>query len=335
MAINQTALFIKYKSSNKAFIDLSVHTFLLCSSFYSLWYFRNNWLNIITIPLLGLLNIKTFIIFHDCGHNSYTPSTTLNYILGMITGILVQMPLSFSFRHDTHHATNGNIENTYGWRYNEHIYYTLSQYKKLGTVKRCLFRFFITPEIFFLFAPLLNFVILERFSFIKIIYRKIRKNPNPFYWFLEQLINNIGVFYLNYILYCNSILIHWLLVMWISSNIGVMLFHCQHTFNPPYVVNNENWDLKDSGIMGSSFIQIPYFLKYFTGGIEYHHVHHMNAKIPNYNLQKYHEEVIQKSNMFDNIVKLSLADCYDNLWLVLYDEDRKKYITFAEAFTET
>ena len=116
-----------------------------------------------------------------------------------------------------------------------------------------------------------------------------------------------------------------------SSNIGVMLFHCQHTFNPPYVVNNENWNLKDSGIMGSSFIQIPYWLRYFTGGIEYHHVHHMNAKIPNYNLQKYHEEVIKKSNMFDHLVKLSIADCYNNLWLVLYDEDRKRYITFAEV----
>ena len=333
--INETELFMTHKSSySSAFIDFSVQTFLLCSSFFSLWYFRNSWFSIFTVPFLGLLNVKTFIIFHDCGHNSYTPSRTLNYVIGLITGVLVQTPLYWSFRHDTHHATNGNIENMYDWRYNEHIYCTLSQYKKFNLVKRCIFRFFITPEIFFLFAPLLNFIILERFSFSKIIYRKIRKTPVKLYWFLEQVINNICVIYLNYILYINSMLAYWFIVMWIGGVIGVSLFHCQHTFNPPYVVNNDTWNIKDGGLHGSSFIQIPYWLKYFTGNIEYHHIHHINAKIPNYNLQKYHEEVVTKSNMFDNVIKLSMLDCYNNLWLVLYDEDKKRYITFAEAEEE-
>jgi omega-6 fatty acid desaturase (delta-12 desaturase) len=333
--INETELFMKYKSSyTSAFIDFSVHTFLLSCSVYSLWYFRNSWLSVFIVPLLGFLNVKTFIIFHDCGHNSYTPSKTLNYIIGIITGVFVQTPFSWGFRHDTHHATNGNIENKYDWRFNEHIYYTLSQYKKLNIVKRSIIRFFITPEIFFMFAPLLNFFILERFSFIKLINRKIRKTPVKLFWLFEQIINNCGVLYLNYIIYKNSLLFFWIIVMWIGSNIGVVLFHCQHTYNPPYVVNNETWNMKDSGINGSSFIQIPFWLKYFTGGIEYHHIHHMNAKIPNYNLQKYHEEVVSKSNMFDNIVKLSMKDCYNNLLLVLYDEDKKRYITFAEADDE-
>jgi 1-acyl-sn-glycerol-3-phosphate acyltransferase len=94
------------------------------------------------------------------------------------------------------------------------------------------------------------------------------------------------------------------------------------------VVNNETWKMKDSGLLGSSFIQIPYLLKYFTMGIEYHHIHHINAKIPGYNLQKYHEEVVSKSSVFDNIVKLNMSDCYNNVWLALYDEDKKRFITF-------
>jgi omega-6 fatty acid desaturase (delta-12 desaturase) len=92
--------------------------------------------------------------------------------------------------------------------------------------------------------------------------------------------------------------------------------------------------MKDSGLKGSSFIQIPYLLKYFTGGIEYHHIHHFNSKIPNYNLQSYHEEVISKSNIFDNIIKLTMNDCYNNLILSLYNETTNKYITFAEADKE-
>ena len=95
-------------------------------------------------------------------------------------------------------------------------------------------------------------------------------------------------------------------------------------------VNSENWSQRNSGLVGSSFIQIPWYLKYFFSGIEYHHIHHMNSKIPGYNLQKYHEEVVSKSNMFDNIVTLSMSDCYNNLWLFLYDEDTNRYITFHE-----
>jgi omega-6 fatty acid desaturase (delta-12 desaturase) len=110
-----------------------------------------------------------------------------------------------------------------------------------------------------------------------------------------------------------------------------MLFHSQHTFNPPYVVNNDSWNMKNSGLLGSSFVQVPYLLKYFTGGIEYHHIHHINSKIPGYNLQKYHEEVISKSTFFDNIVKLYMYDCYKNLKLRLYSEKHSKYIRLDEV----
>ena len=283
---------------------------------------------------LGLLTLKTFIIFHDCGHQSYTPNRILNYIIGIITGIISYTPLSWNFRHDTHHVTNGNYNNKYNWRFNEHIYLTLKQYKGFSSIKRLIIKAFITPEFFYLFIPLINFIILERFSVSKLFSRKINKDFNKIYWLLEQIINNFGAFVLIYNLYKYEIFIHWLCTAWIGSTLGVILFHNQHTFNPPYIVNNKTWNIKDSGIKGSSFIQVPYLLKYFTGGIEYHHIHHMNSKIPGYNLQAYHEEVVSNSSMFDNVVKLSMADCYKNLWLVLYDEDKNKYITFKEADEE-
>jgi len=330
--INESKLFNKYKSSYKStFCDLSAYIFNLYWAYYLLWLFRNSYLSILTILFLGLLTLKSFSIFHDCGHQSYTPNRILNYIIGIITGIISYTPLSWNFRHDTHHVTNGNYNNKYNWRFNEHIYLTLKQYKEFSSIKRFIVRAFITPEFFYLFLPLFNFIILERFSVSKLFSRKINKDFNKIYWLLEQIINNIGGFVLIYNLYKYEIFIHWLCSAWIGSTLGVILFHNQHTFNPPYIVNNKTWNIKDSGIKGSSFIQVPYLLKYFTGGIEYHHIHHMNSKIPGYNLQAYHEEVVSNSNMFDNVVKLSMTDCYKNLWLVLYDEDKNKYITFKEA----
>ena len=87
--INETELFTKYKSSyTSAFLDFSVHAFLACSSFYSLWYFRNSWLSVFTITLSGLMYGRTIILFHHCGHNNYTPNKPLNYIIGITSGIL-------------------------------------------------------------------------------------------------------------------------------------------------------------------------------------------------------------------------------------------------------
>ena len=76
--INETELFMKYKPSyTSAFLDFSIHAFLMCSSFYSLWYFRNSWIVIFPVVSSGLLNLRTFIVFHDCGHNSYSPNKTI------------------------------------------------------------------------------------------------------------------------------------------------------------------------------------------------------------------------------------------------------------------
>ena len=135
-------------------------------------------------------------------------------------------------------------------------------------------------------------------------------------------------------MYDFNIIYHYITISVIWMNVWGLIFHCFHTFNPSYVEVNPLWNQRNSGILGSGFIQIPVSLKYFFSGSVYHHIHHTNAKIPAYNLQKYHEEVVSKSNMFDNVVKLSMTDCYNNLWLVLYDEEKKKYITFAEADEE-
>ena len=334
--INEIELFMKYKSSyTSAFIDFSVHTFLMCSSVYSLWYFKDSWLSIITIPLFGLLNIKTFMIFHDCGHNSYTPSKKLNYIIGLLLSGFVSHPFFWNYNHNTHHNVNGNIENTYKYVFNETIFHTTKQYKSLSSTSQYLYKFVKTPLFFFTIPIYLKILLTHQFRIITfILYETYDCNISKIYLFLEQIISTNILLLILYIYNIYGILFHFLISAFFGFTITVMLVHNEHTYNPSYVVGNNDWTYKNSGLRGSSFILIPKPLKYFFHGIEYHHIHHMNAKIPGYNLQKYHEEVVSKSNIFDNVVKLSMNNCYNNLWLALYDEDKKRYITFAEADEE-
>ena len=332
-SISYSDLYNKYRSNYfLAFQDLFFHTFLLLSTYISLYYFRN--IYFLSIPLtaiLGLLHIKTFIIQHDCGHHSYTPNRLLNGILGTLLSGFSYLPYNWSYRHDTHHSTNGNIENKYQFNFNELVFYTFNEYKEMKHIKRTLLKLLFSPYILFSVLTWIKFIVVERFYVMKLIMKNYRYKPSIMQLILEQCFNNIIIILLNYIYYKHEIFTYVLLSTFLTTTIGALLFHNQHTYNPSYVVNDKQWNQPDSGLKGSSFIQIPWFFKYFTGGIEYHHIHHMNAKIPGYNLHKYHNEVISKSNLFDNITKLNMNDCYNNLWLKLYDEENKGYITFQEA----
>ena len=128
-----------------------------------------------------------------------------------------------------------------------------------------------------------------------------------------------------------ELLLEFSISSYIHTVIGVFIFRNQHTYNPAYVVKTTEWNFTDSGLVGSSLIKIPFFLKYFTGGIEYHHIHHLNSKIPGYNLHKYHHDVKTTSYIFDNVKVLNITDCINNLSLNIYDEKRNLYITFDEA----
>jgi len=334
--INLADIFKRYKSSyTYAFIDFSIHIFIMCSLFYSLWYFRNNWFSILIIPLLALMFVRSFVVFHDCCHNSYTPNKTLNYIISHIMGTIMFTSPNWFLDHHTHHLVNGNIENKQHYWFNETILLTKEQFLS-NKKQQSYYKLYKNPLVFFTIVPIIYFGIYQRFIYI------VKKYRHPYSFkkslfgiILDHIINNVLLCLYLYMIYNFGIDKYKFIGGFIlSSSIGFCLFHNQHSYNPSYVVKNDEWSQQDSGLLGSSFIQIPYLLKYFFMGIEYHHIHHMNAKIPGYNIQAYHEEISSKSKMVDSIKVLSITECYNNLLLVLYDEDIKRYITFAEVDKE-
>ena len=68
-------------------------------------------------------------------------------------------------------------------------------------------------------------------------------------------------------------------------------------------------------------------LQFFTGNIGLHHVHHLSARIPNYNLQRAHDD----NPIFHGVPVLSLVDGLRAVRLKLYDEDQGRMVTWAQA----
>ena len=108
---------------------------------------------------------------------------------------------------------------------------------------------------------------------------------------------------------------------------GVWLFYVQHQFEDTYWQRDGEWSYDDAALRGSSHLQLSKPLQFFTGNIGLHHVHHLSARIPNYNLQRAHDE----NPIFHDVPTLSLWDGVRVLRLKLYDEQRGRLVTFSQA----
>jgi omega-6 fatty acid desaturase (delta-12 desaturase) len=329
--IYYSKLLNKYKPSyDAAFHDLGLHTVFMYITLYLLCILNNSILSLPIVILLSLLLNRSFVIFHDCCHNSYTPNTIINYVLAHLIGIPILTSPNWALDHNDHHLTIGNVDAKPTL---QHLWYDVdimskNQYAQLTTDKQLLHNLYKHPVIFFTIAPLFHFVIPQRYIYIcKKIQNPDKYKQSLIIITLNHIFNNIGIILLMTFMYRHKIWLHYIISLFMYYSIKFMTLHNQHVFNSPYMVTNDKWRQQDSGLKGSSFIQIPKYLKYFFMGFEYHHIHHINTRIPGYNLQKYHEEVISKSNIFNDIIKINMIDFYNNLWFILYDTDTHRYIT--------
>jgi omega-6 fatty acid desaturase (delta-12 desaturase) len=108
---------------------------------------------------------------------------------------------------------------------------------------------------------------------------------------------------------------------------GVWLFYVQHQFEEVYWEGSEDWSYADAALRGSSYLRLPKVLQFFSGNIGLHHVHHLSARIPNYNLQRAHDD----NPIFHSVPTLTLWDGLRAVRLKLFDEDSRRLVTWAQA----
>jgi omega-6 fatty acid desaturase (delta-12 desaturase) len=113
----------------------------------------------------------------------------------------------------------------------------------------------------------------------------------------------------------------------LAGAVGIWLFYVQHQFEGAYWERKEHWSYAESALQGSSHLRLPRVLQWFTGNIGLHHVHHLNARIPNYNLQRAHDE----NAIFHEARELGMCQAVLALRLKLYHEPSGRLVTFAQA----
>jgi omega-6 fatty acid desaturase (delta-12 desaturase) len=271
----------------------------------------------LAIPAAGFL-VRTFIIFHDCSHGSLLQSRRANAWLGIVLGMLLWSPF-VRWRHDhaVHHATSGDL----GRRGVGDIRtLTVSEYAALSRRERIAYRVQRHPLLMFGLGPIIAMVIGPR-----IVARGARPRMRRSVIGTNiALTTLVGV--LCWLIGWRQYLLIWAPSALLAGSLGIWLFYVQHQFEDAYWEHDVDWDYADAALRGSSYLKLPKLLQFFTGNIGFHHVHHLNARIPNYNLQRAHDE----NPMFQAVPTLSLWDGIRAVRLKLWDEERGRMVTFAQ-----
>jgi omega-6 fatty acid desaturase (delta-12 desaturase) len=113
----------------------------------------------------------------------------------------------------------------------------------------------------------------------------------------------------------------------LAGSIGIWLFYVQHQFEDAYWRDGESWSFTEAALRGSSFLKLPGLLRFCTGNIGYHHIHHLDARIPNYHLRRAHDQ----NPALHDVPTLSLVDGIRATRLKLYDERSGRLVSFRDA----
>jgi omega-6 fatty acid desaturase (delta-12 desaturase) len=113
----------------------------------------------------------------------------------------------------------------------------------------------------------------------------------------------------------------------LAGSIGVWLFYVQHQFEDTLWEHNDDWSFHEAALHGSSHYDLPGVLRWFTANIGVHHVHHLSSRIPYYRLP----EVLRDHPEIGNVGRLTLLESLKSVRLVLWDEEKRHLVSFAEA----
>jgi len=270
------------------------------------------------VPAAGFL-VRTYIVFHDCTHGSFLPSKRANAWLGAGLGLLVFQPFAcWRHSHAVHHATAGDLDRR---GVGDVPTITVAEYEALSPRGQRAYRLFRNPLVMFGIGPIFALVIQPRIvprGARTRIKRSVLATDAALAVLVAGLCLLVGV--------RDFLLVQGPIAM-LAGAAGIWLFYVQHQFEDVYWENNTEWSYLDTALHGSSYLKLPKLLQFFSGNIGLHHVHHLSARIPNYNLQRAHDELA----IFRDVPTLSLMDGLRALKLKLYDEDHHRMVTFAQA----
>jgi acyl-lipid omega-6 desaturase (Delta-12 desaturase) len=274
------------------------------------------WVTLLAAIVASAFLVRMFILFHDCCHQAFFPSKLANRIVGYIAGVMTFTAFEdWQRSHVIHHSTSGNLDR----RGMGDIWtLTVNEYLSAPRLKRMAYRIFRNPLLLFTIMPLVLFLVVHRFPSFGAKQREL------FSILLTNAVIVALILVMSLTIGLQNYLLIQLPVIMLAASIGTWLFYIQHQYEDTYWSRQPDWDLTRSGLEGSSYYKLPNVLQWLVGHIGLHHIHHVKANVPNYNLQRCQDEVA----LLQAVMPITMRKSLNSLWLNLWDEHDQKLVSF-------
>lgn len=268
--------------------------------------------------LAGGFVLRLFIIQHDCGHGAYFRSRRANDWLGRALGVLTVTPYDvWRAAHAEHHASSGNLDRR---GIGDVDTLTVAEYRALPFWGRFGYRAYRHPLTIFGIGPAWLFLLRNRLPI-----GQMRDGWRP--WVSAMGTNAAlagAVAALAVATGGWSFLLVWVTMLLVGASAGVWLFYVQHQFEATFWARKPGWSFHDGALRGASYYALPAPLRWITGNIGIHHVHHLVSRIPFYRLT----QVLRDRPALAAVNRLTVRESLACVRLALWDEQAERLVPF-------
>ena len=267
----------------------------------------------------GLTMVRLFVVYHDYQHGTILRNSFLAKAILEVCGLLMLTPRSiWRHSHNYHHTRNSRLHATGIGSFE--VMTTLA-FSRASWTRRFTYSMSRHPLII-----LMGYLTVFLFGMcLYPVVRRPKKHADCGLAFLlhVSIVTALAIF--------APAMLFWtlLLPMIIGTLLGSYLFYAQHNFPEARFQDGNSFDFVNAALTSSSFIPMNPVMRWFTGNIGYHHVHHLNAHIPFYRLPEAMARLPElQSPRVTYLWPLAIYRC---LRLKLWDPEKQRLVPFAAA----
>ena len=302
---------------------LSTSFLLVAALAGTLWNFHPA-AKILCSVLAGLLILRLFVIYHDQQHHAILDRSRVAELFMRVFGIY-SLAASSIWRssHDYHHKHNSKLR---GSHIGSFPIMTKQQYLKSSRPKRFGYLFARHP-----LTILFGYIFMFLYG---MCLNPFLTNPRKHFDCAVALVAHVAIaIALVYYFDWRALLLAQTIPHFIAYAIGTYLFYAQHNFPNVSFKDKSGWTYEKAAMESSSFMKTNPIMAWFTANIGYHHVHHLNARIPFYRLPKVLREIPELQQA--KTTSLNPRDIFRCLRLKVWDAESQCMVGLREIWQRT
>jgi omega-6 fatty acid desaturase (delta-12 desaturase) len=270
--------------------------------------------------LAALFLVRTFITYHDYMHRAILVRSRIAWwLFRLYSALALTPPRSWKKSHNYHHGHVGQISSASVGAF---PIMTTRMWQEASWSERLSYRVIRHPV-----TLLAGYFTI---FFLNVTLLPLLQNPRRHWDSLLALAGHVGLVAVLWVFGgFDTAFFVMLLPMTIASALGSYLFFAQHSFKHMHILPAENWSYYQAAMESSSYMRLGKIMQWITGNIGFHHIHHLNVRIPFYRLPEVMDAIPElQSHVTTTLSPRDIVDCFR---CCLWDEDRQRVVTYREA----